>query len=57
MWMAAGRHNRDDGISLSEQNPAARQFFDRLSYCNQRRLVLSIEGAKTITMLNEGRAQ
>ncbi|MFB4326077.1 YdeI/OmpD-associated family protein [Paenibacillus sp. CR_12] len=66
--MAAGRHNRDDGIGLSEQNPAARQFFDRLPYSDQRRLALSIEGAKTmetrqrridksVTLLNGGRAQ
>lgn len=58
----------EDVSAALELNPAARQFFDRLSYSNQRRLVLLIEGAKametrqrridkTITMLNEGRSQ
>jgi uncharacterized protein YdeI (YjbR/CyaY-like superfamily) len=30
-----------------EREPAARQAFDRLSYSNQRRHVLAVEGAKT----------
>ncbi|CAM4093029.1 YdeI/OmpD-associated family protein [Paenibacillus alkaliterrae] len=48
--------------------PAARQFFDGLSYSNKRRFVLSIDGAKTaetrqrridkaVLMLSEGRIQ
>lgn len=58
----------DDFSATLDQNPMARQYFDRLSYSHKRRLVLSIEGAKavetrqrridkTITMLNEGRSQ
>ncbi|MEC0206535.1 YdeI/OmpD-associated family protein [Paenibacillus lautus] len=58
----------DDFSATLDQNPVARQYFDGLSYSNKRRLVLSIEGAKTmetrqrriektITMLNEGRSQ
>lgn len=58
----------DDFSATLDQNPAARKYFDRLSYSHKRRLVLSIEGAKTmetrqrridktITMLNEGRTQ
>jgi hypothetical protein len=58
----------EDVSATLDQNPAARQYFDGLSYSNKRRLMLSIEGAKTmetrqrridktITMLNEGRSQ
>lgn len=58
----------DDFSATLDQNPMARQYFDRLSYSHKRRLMLSIEGAKavetrqrridkTITMLNEGRSQ
>ncbi|MBU5344845.1 YdeI/OmpD-associated family protein [Paenibacillus lautus] len=58
----------DDFSAILDQNPMARQYFDRLSYSHKRRLMLSIEGAKavetrqrridkTITMLNEGRSQ
>ncbi|MCT1401743.1 YdeI/OmpD-associated family protein [Paenibacillus sp. p3-SID867] len=58
----------DDFSATLDQNSVARQYFDGLSYSNKRRLVLSIEGAKTmetrqrriektITMLNEGRSQ
>jgi len=49
-------------------NPKARQFFDKMSYSNQRWHVLSVEGAKTaetrkrridksINMLQEGRSR
>lgn len=51
-----------------DREPAAKLFFDGLSYSNRRRLVLSIESAKTaetrqrriekaVGLLNEGRVQ
>ena len=36
-----------DFASALEADPQARRFFDGLSYSNQRRFVLSIEGAKS----------
>jgi uncharacterized protein YdeI (YjbR/CyaY-like superfamily) len=50
-----------------DNSPEARAFFDRLSYSNKMRQVLSIEAAKTeetrqrrigkaVTMFKEGRA-
>jgi hypothetical protein len=57
-----------DFADALDQDPDARRFFDGLSYSNRRRLVLSIEDAKTaetrqrriaktVDMLREGRAQ
>ncbi|WP_256700638.1 YdeI/OmpD-associated family protein [Paenibacillus sp. P46E] len=51
-----------------DREPAAKLFFDGLSYSNRRRLVLSVESAKTaetrqrriekaVGLLNEGRVQ
>lgn len=37
----------DDFAAAVGADPAARAFFDGLSYSNRRRLVLAIEGAKT----------
>jgi hypothetical protein len=37
----------DDLAALLADEPEARQFFDELSYSNKRRIVLSIDGAKT----------
>lgn len=37
----------DDLSQALDAEPAARAFFDRLSYSNRRRFVLSIEGART----------
>lgn len=56
-----------DLATALEAEPAARAFFDGLSYSNKRRLVLAIEGAKqaetrarritkTVEGLREGRA-
>ncbi len=36
-----------DLVTALDREPAARAFFDELSYSNKRRHVLSIEGAKT----------
>lgn len=36
-----------DFAGALDQDPGARQFFEGLSYSNQRRIVLAIEGAKT----------
>lgn len=55
-----------DLANVLDGDAAARQFFDGLSYSNKRRVVLSIEGAKTaetrqkrlskaISMLREGK--
>ena len=55
-----------DFTQALEGDEKARQFFDGLSYCNKRRLVLSIDGAKaaetrqrriekTVSALREGR--
>jgi hypothetical protein len=57
-----------DFSAALDATPAARRFFDGLSYSHRRWHVLSIEGAKTaetrerriaksVTMLSEGRAQ
>ena len=57
-----------DFAEALDRDPAARQFFDGLSYSNKRWHVLSIEGAKTeetrqrrieksVSMLREGRKQ
>jgi Domain of unknown function (DUF1905)/Bacteriocin-protection, YdeI or OmpD-Associated len=57
-----------DFAAALDGEPAAREFFDRLSYSNQQWHVLSIEGAKTdetrrrrieksVGMLREGRAR
>ena len=56
-----------DFLSALDLNPDAKQFFEGLSYSNKLRIVLSIEGAKTVetrqrrianaaSMLSEGRA-
>jgi hypothetical protein len=56
-----------DVAEALDADPAARRFFDSLSYSNKRRVVLSIEEAKTpetrqrrnakaVTNLHEGRA-
>ncbi|WP_276355671.1 YdeI/OmpD-associated family protein [Cohnella caldifontis] len=37
----------DDFAEALGRNEAARQYFDRLSYSNKRRILLNIEGAKT----------
>ncbi len=55
-----------DFLSELDLNPNAKQFFEGLSYSNKLRIVLSIEGAKTVetrqrrianaaSMLSEGR--
>ncbi|MNI61472.1 hypothetical protein D3C73_1167460 [compost metagenome] len=57
-----------DFAEALDQEPAARSFFDGLSYSNKRRFVLSIEDAKTaetrqrriakaVQNLSEGRSQ
>jgi hypothetical protein len=57
-----------DFAEALDREPAARSFFDRLSYSNKRRFVLSIEEAKTaetrqrriskaVLNLSEGRSQ
>ena len=38
----------DDLARAISAEPAAREFFDSLSYSNQRRLVLAVEAAKTV---------
>jgi hypothetical protein len=58
----------DDFAAALDREPAARTFFDQLSYSNRRWHVLSIEGAKTdatrqrridksITLLSAGKAR
>jgi hypothetical protein len=37
----------DDLTAALDADPEARRFFDGLSYSNKRRIVLSVEGAKT----------
>jgi hypothetical protein len=57
----------DDFSTALDGDPAARRYFDALSYSNRRRLVLAIEATrsvetrqrrvtKTVGMLHEGRA-
>jgi hypothetical protein len=38
----------EDLAQAISAEPAAQEFFDRLSYSNQRRLVLAVESAKTV---------
>lgn len=58
----------EDVLTALERDPGAKQFFDGLSYSNKRRLILPIEGAKTVEtrqrriektvgLLREGRTQ
>lgn len=42
----------EDFATLLATEPAAQQFFGELSYSNKRRIVLSIEGAKTAETRN-----
>ncbi|MEF3310559.1 YdeI/OmpD-associated family protein [Paenibacillus sp. GYB004] len=58
----------EDVLAAIERDPGAKSFFDGLSYSNKRRLILPIEGAKTVetrqrriektlSLLREGRIQ